>query len=109
MGITHRWKDGPDTFLVGKPKAHAAPLKGITLTSTPDDFRMREMFLIHTRPELYDEWHRDLMDDWFNAEAERLDAYGWDCHTCRRAVFTHELHDRCPNCAGTGHNTAKAA
>lgn len=60
--------------------------------------RDRYTFRLRTRPELFEDWLRDLVDDGRAALAEAAGLYDWDCHTCRTAVMTPSLTDRCPRC-----------
>lgn len=63
-----------------------------------DLFRDKELFRMRTRPELYEDWMRDLIEDARADLAISTGQYDWDCHSCHTAVMTYSLTDRCPRC-----------
>lgn len=60
--------------------------------------RDRELFRMRTRPELYDDWMREVVEDARVKVAEDAGMYDWDCHRCHASVLTYSLEDKCPRC-----------
>lgn len=60
--------------------------------------RDREMFRMRNRPELYDPWMRDLVEDARAQLAEATGQYDWDCRVCKASVMTYTLTEACPRC-----------
>lgn len=95
-----RYKDGPDALPKGTPHTHKP---GAAIALIPEglveDYRAAELYRMRNMPHLWDDWMRDLVED---ARAKAVDSigtvYDWDCHKCQRAVITHTLNERCPNC-----------
>lgn len=60
--------------------------------------RDRELYRMRNRPELYDPWMRDVVEDARAQLAEDTGQYDWDCRVCKAAVMTYMLTDKCPRC-----------
>lgn len=99
--VLETFRDGPDMFRVSHtPNVnphHDMLVHNVSLGHTHDG----ELFKVRTRPELYEDWHVDMVNDQREAYMATLpDTYlDWDCHKCKRSVVT-DGPAPCPNCGG---------
>lgn len=114
--ILDRCADGPDTFRSGPCRCGAcrtctsrfAPQEGSKVVGVYTDtdtlvapkFRFHDdvAYRMRTRPHLYEDAERAVIEQWRADLAHRADLYDVDCHTCRAAVLVVDLTDTCPRC-----------